>query len=285
MSSTVISQLCSHQRSIAGSPPCAQSFRGGGRSHWDTLRRLTRQRFYRGGAVTGRGLDVQAQGQSWCSMRRGSYPPSKPQCHPSAQAYPASPRYNLISDCPCCSKPMSQCRVCYSDVLWEQSLNHSAPSVYSSALIGKKRRIGVSHHRHLPWCHLPPSFTIFSLLILSGLIISCFLLGKHQRASQRRGGSSRRIRSRSVSSFHPHPDPIPSRCFSKAPKPKPMYPHGSSQPHADSTRARNPPGPPRGARQAGESGRAEDHSAAGRQLHGEQHQGHQDARGEDGCSD
>uniref|UniRef100_A0A3Q1H0A6 MAGUK p55 scaffold protein 4, like n=1 Tax=Acanthochromis polyacanthus TaxID=80966 RepID=A0A3Q1H0A6_9TELE len=74
----------------------------------------------------------------------------------------------------------------------------------------------------------------------------------------------------------------PSRSATAVSKQKPSYPDGSAKPHAPPP---SPGGSPCGAGQAGESGRAEEHGAAGRQLHGEQHQGHQAARREDGSSD
>ncbi|GLD65389.1 uncharacterized protein AKAME5_003008200, partial [Lates japonicus] len=125
----------------SASPPCAKSLRGGIRSHWDTLRHLTRQRLHRGGAVGVQSPEAERQSldvksSSWCSVRRGSYPPTEPLCHPAgARPYPP-PQYKPMSNCQvCCSKPVSQCRVCYTNLLWEQSLNRSAPSVYSSVIV------------------------------------------------------------------------------------------------------------------------------------------------------
>ncbi|XP_042338088.1 uncharacterized protein LOC121939002 [Plectropomus leopardus] len=72
----------------------------------------------------------------------------------------------------CCSKPMSRCRVCYSNLLWEQSVNRSEPSVYSSVLIdniieelgsGDEEDAGESS-KSLPtarrWTMSPPCLTV-----------------------------------------------------------------------------------------------------------------------------
>lgn len=135
LSDSVFSQLCNHQSqrvrqpSPAASPPCAKSSRV--HSHWDTLRRLTQHRLcsnrafriQRTSTAEIQNLDV----KSCYEARRESYPPR------------AQPNYKSMSSCQaCCSKPMSQCRVCYTNLLWEQSLNRSAPSIYSSVLIGKE---------------------------------------------------------------------------------------------------------------------------------------------------
>lgn len=152
LSDSVVSQLCNHQR-VRLPPPsvsssCAKSSR---HSHWDTLRRLTRQRFHQGGAFgvqSPAAVSQDVKDSSWCGVRRGSYPPAEPPCHAAARPYPPS-RYKPMSSC-----PMSQCRVCYTNLLWEQSLNRSAPSVYSSVLIGKKTSAGFHHPSLRP---LPPS--------------------------------------------------------------------------------------------------------------------------------
>ncbi|KAM7365715.1 hypothetical protein PAMP_016628 [Pampus punctatissimus] len=140
--------LHNHQRVglplLSASPPCAKKrSRAGVRSQWDTLKRLTWQQLHRGSAF---GLEAAAAGSDsldvkdsschvTCSVRRGSYPQTDPPCRPVARPCPP-PRYKMMSNTQtCCSKPMSQCRVCYTNLLWEQSLNRSAPSVYSSVLI------------------------------------------------------------------------------------------------------------------------------------------------------
>lgn len=142
---SIVSQLHDHQRVRLPLPSAAspKSTRAGVHSHWDTLRRLTRQRFHQEGSF---GVHSPASAGSpdvkdspWCGIRRGSYPPS----HPAAAQAP--PCYKPMSNRQIgCSKPMSQCRVCYTNLLWEQSLNRSAPSVYSSVVIGKKRSVGFS---------------------------------------------------------------------------------------------------------------------------------------------
>lgn len=146
---SVVSQLCNHHKVGKllpnACPPCAKSPRGGIRHHLNTLRHLTRQKLHRG---TGFGVQnpsaqswmLKANDSSWCRVRRGSYPPTKPMHHlTEARPYPL-PQCKPMTGCQvCCSTPMSQCRVCYSNMLWEQSSNRSAPSVCSSVLIGKER--------------------------------------------------------------------------------------------------------------------------------------------------
>ncbi|XP_037617924.1 uncharacterized protein LOC119483651 [Sebastes umbrosus] len=132
LSDSVVSQLRDHHQRVGLlPPPCASSPRAKSpraaiRSHWDTLRRLTQQRLHRGAAF-GLQSPAAAAGKdpSWCGVRRGSYPPSEAMCPAAARPY-TPPRYK-----PSCQ--MSRCRVCCSDLLWEQ--NRSAPSVYGSVLI------------------------------------------------------------------------------------------------------------------------------------------------------
>lgn len=159
LSDSVVSQL--HQR--VGLPsvssPRAKSSKGGIRSHWDTLRRLTRQKLHRDGSFrvqspAAGSLDVKYL--SWCSIRRGSYPPTEPPCHAEAAQHYHPSHYKPVNTCQiCCSTPVSQCRICYTNLLWEKSLNHSAPSVYSSVLIGKEISVGFHHPSLRP---LIPSF-------------------------------------------------------------------------------------------------------------------------------
>lgn len=155
------------------SPVCAKSLRGGIRGHWDTLRRLTRQRLHQGGAFR-----VQnpapgspcAKESSWCSVRRGSYPPTEPLCRAAASRPYFQPHYKQMSSCRiCCSKPVSQCRVCYTNLLWERSLNRSAPSVYNSVLIGKKRSVIISSLR--------PPLLRFGTATFSGINNVCLFIG------------------------------------------------------------------------------------------------------------
>lgn len=75
---------------------------------------------------------------TWNSVRRGSYPSTKP-CHPEAQPYPLPHYKPMNKGAVCCNAQMHQCRVCYTDSIWEENLNRSAPAVYNSVMIGKKR--------------------------------------------------------------------------------------------------------------------------------------------------
>ncbi|XP_075950801.1 uncharacterized protein LOC142952762 isoform X5 [Anarhichas minor] len=163
--------LCDHQRLglLSSSSPGAKISRGGLRTHWDTLRSLTHRSLHRGQSPAAGSLD-----SLWCSVRRGSYPPSEPLCHAAAARPYPPPRYKPRSNCQtCCRKPMSRCRVCYSDLLWDQSLNRSAPSVYSSVLIDdiveeldSEDEAGESSNAQSPrptarrWTMSPPCLTV-----------------------------------------------------------------------------------------------------------------------------
>lgn len=138
----VVSQLCDYHRvgptSPTASPPCAKSCRGGIHSHWDTLRCMTQHSgVFRVQSPTTRGQE--ATNSSWCGVRRGSYSLSEPLCHQPA-ACPCPPlHFHPMSNCHrCCKKSVRQCRVCHTNLLWNQSLKCSSPSVSSSVLIGKK---------------------------------------------------------------------------------------------------------------------------------------------------
>ncbi|XP_034469426.1 uncharacterized protein LOC117778172 isoform X2 [Hippoglossus hippoglossus] len=136
---------CNHQRLglplPSASPPRAKSPRAGMSSHWETVRRLAWQRLHRGGAFgfqrpAAKSQRLDGRDSSWGSVRRGSFPQTEALCHPVGARPYTPPQYKPTSNCRgCCSKPVSQCRVCYANLLWEPSLNRSAPSVYSSVLI------------------------------------------------------------------------------------------------------------------------------------------------------
>ncbi|CAB1432962.1 unnamed protein product [Pleuronectes platessa] len=126
----------------SASPPSAKSPRAGISSHWETVRRLAWRRLHRGGAFGFQSPAVKSQlhldggDSSWGSARRGSFPPAEVLCRPVGARPYTPPQYKPTGNCRgCCSKPVSQCRVCYANLLWEPSLNRSAPSVYSSVLI------------------------------------------------------------------------------------------------------------------------------------------------------
>ncbi|TDG96389.1 hypothetical protein EPR50_G00241300 [Perca flavescens] len=165
--------------------PWPKSSRGGVHSHWDTLRRLTQQRLRRGGAFGIRSpaaaVCLDSNNSLWCSARRGSFPPTEPPCHAAAAAARPCPppRRKPTSQCVmCCSESMRRCRVCYSGLLWEQSLNRSAPSVYSSCLFvgdnvieeldgGDEDEAGESSNAQSPlptaprrWTMSPPCLTV-----------------------------------------------------------------------------------------------------------------------------
>ncbi|KAM4560424.1 uncharacterized protein mpp4b isoform 2-T2 [Odontesthes bonariensis] len=107
------------------SPPRAKNPGEGIQNHWRTV--LHRDE---GFGVKGPAVD-----SSWSGIWRGSCPRAESQCHPAARPYPP-PQYKPMGCCQvCCNKPMSQCRVCHGGLLWEQRLNHSAPSVYSHVRI------------------------------------------------------------------------------------------------------------------------------------------------------
>ncbi|XP_029929083.1 uncharacterized protein LOC115374363 [Myripristis murdjan] len=144
LSDSVVSQLCDRRRvGLAlpnASPPCEKSSRGGIRSHWDTLRRLTRQKLHRGGAVGVQGPaagcpSVKIKEPSRFSARRDSYPSAEQLCRPPVACPYPPPCYATPMSRICCSNPMCQCRVCFTNPLWEESVHHSAPSVYSSVMI------------------------------------------------------------------------------------------------------------------------------------------------------
>ena len=125
------SRLCGHCGigMPGASPPCAKNPREGIQNPWRTV--LHRDE---GFVVKSHAVD-----SSRCGVWRGSRPRAESQCHPAARPYPP-PQYKPMGCCQVgCSEPMSQCSVCYGDLLWEQRLNHSAPSVYSPVRIGKKR--------------------------------------------------------------------------------------------------------------------------------------------------
>lgn len=165
--------LCNHQKvrlPLPSSSPCAKSLRGGIRSHWDTLRHLTQQRLHRGGAFRVRSPAAErpdVKDSSRCSVRRGSYPPTEPLCRAAAAARPRPPpRCQPMSNCQVCFSK-SQCRFCYTNLIWEQSLNRSAPSVSSSVLIGKKRSVFIVGQCVL-FLHLSSQlFAVFHRLMMS----------------------------------------------------------------------------------------------------------------------
>ncbi|XP_061780075.1 uncharacterized protein [Nerophis lumbriciformis] len=120
--------LCDHLRACSQPPAASNSPRAEISSRWDTLRRLTRQRLHLEGAL---GWSPHEKCSSVCRVRRGSSPPPETLC-PQA-VWPRRP--------PCCtamssnSKAMSRCRLCYTNLLWQKNVNHSAPSVYNSVMI------------------------------------------------------------------------------------------------------------------------------------------------------
>ncbi|KAM6958072.1 uncharacterized protein LKV04_022178 [Tautogolabrus adspersus] len=156
--------------SCSSSPCTKKRSRGATCSHWDTLKRLTRQTLHRGGAFgvqspTAAGnMDV-----NWCNVRRGSFPQSEAPCRAAAgRPYPP-PRFKPMRSCQrCCSRPVSKCRVCYTNLLWEQ--NRSAPSVYSSVMIDNvieeldsgddSNVVQSSHRRAQRWTVTPPCLTV-----------------------------------------------------------------------------------------------------------------------------
>lgn len=161
-------------------------------SHWDTLRRLTQQRLHQAPAH----LSSDAKGSPWCSVRRGSYPLTELLCHPAAAPYPP-PRPKPVGKC-----QMSQCRVCYTNLLWEQNVNRSAPSVYNSVLIGKKPPFisAASPHR--------PSPPLSSEMINNGRIHVCFLAGDD--IIERLDSRNDEEESESTGSRSPLPSPNPN---------------------------------------------------------------------------
>ncbi|KAK2857091.1 hypothetical protein Q5P01_005826 [Channa striata] len=131
---------CPTVRLLVPGASCVQS------SRRDSLNCGTQHRLRRGGAFevqrpTARSLDD--TDPWWCSVRRGSYPQTEPPCCQSAAQPGPPPRYRPTSNCHlCCGVSRSQCTACYTKLLWEQSLNRSAPSVYSSGLIdGAKKGV------------------------------------------------------------------------------------------------------------------------------------------------
>ncbi|XP_045916040.1 MAGUK p55 subfamily member 4-like [Micropterus dolomieu] len=203
------------------SSPRAKSSKGGIRSHWDTLRRLTRQKLHRDGSFrvqspAAGSLDVKYL--SWCSIRRGSYPPTEPPCHAEAAQHYHPSHYKPVNTCQiCCSTPVSQCRICYTNLLWEKSLNHSAPSVYSSVLIdnvieeldsGDENEAGESTNAPslLPtarrWTMSPPCLTVPCYSNVDDYLQP----GLHPRLR----GQSPRIRTAPPSPMRPHHVDLPT---------------------------------------------------------------------------
>nr|XP_043906757.1 uncharacterized protein mpp4b isoform X2 [Solea senegalensis] len=137
--------FCSYQRVElplpSASTHCAKNPMRRFQSHWETVRHLNRQRPHRGGVFTVQSLAAQNQSSevndlSWWGVRRGNFPPDDLPCH-TARPWPSRPLHYKPTSTRglCCRKPISQCRVCYTHLLWEQSLPRLTPSVYSSVLM------------------------------------------------------------------------------------------------------------------------------------------------------
>lgn len=72
---------------------------------------------------------------SCCDVRRTCSHPAEPPRPPAEVRTFLLPRHQE-----CCHQKMVHCRMCYADLLFEQRLNQSAPSIHSPIGFGKKRR-------------------------------------------------------------------------------------------------------------------------------------------------
>ncbi|XP_019746363.1 uncharacterized protein mpp4b isoform X4 [Hippocampus comes] len=122
--------LCNRLRTCsqlpATSPPMAKNTRAAICSHSDALR-LHLEGLLRSSHISSPDENASAV----CSVRRGSYPSAEAASHQTVP--PRHPPCDMAMKRNC--KPLSQCRLCYTNLLWEPNVNHSSPSLYSSAVL------------------------------------------------------------------------------------------------------------------------------------------------------